>query len=77
MVREIETIALFKDHGKKQRVALKYHLGISKMLVFLGSVAKLLVKIVNFAVVFFFPPQVTYISSLQSELRGTVLGTEL
>lgn len=59
MFPEIETIALYVDHGKKQSVALKYHLGISKMLVFLGSVAKLLVKMVNSAVGFFFPPQVT------------------
>lgn len=56
MFPEIETIALYVDHGKKQSVALKYHLGISKMLVFLGFVAKLLVKMVNFAVVFFFFP---------------------
>lgn len=53
---EIEIIALYVHYGKKQSVALKYHLGISIMLVFLGSVAKLLVKMVNSAVVFFFPP---------------------
>lgn len=53
MLPEIETIALYVDHGKKQSMALKYHLGISKMLIFLGSVAKLLVKILLLS--FFFP----------------------
>lgn len=54
MFSEAETTTLYVDHGKRQGVALKYHLGISKMLVLLGSVAKLLVRMVNSAVVFFF-----------------------
>lgn len=60
---------------KGKGLALKYHLGISKMLVLPGSVVKLLVRMVNSAVVFF--SQVTYIFSLLSELRGTVLSTKL
>lgn len=54
MFSEAETTTLYVDHGKRQGVALKYHLGISKMLVLLDSVAKLLVRMVNSAVVFFF-----------------------
>ena len=74
MFPEPEITTLYVDHGKRQSGALKYPLGISKVLVFLGSLAELLIRMLNSVVVFF--AQVTYIFSHFSELRSTVLSSK-
>lgn len=52
MFPEPEITTLYVDHGKRQSGALKYCLGISKVLVFLGFLAELLIKRVNSVVLF-------------------------
>lgn len=78
MFPEPEITTLNVDHGKRQSGALKYHLGISNVLVFLVSLAELLIKMVNSIVVFFLSLSTNNLRFLThfSELRGTVLTAE-
>jgi len=43
MFSEPEITTLYVDHGKRQSGALKYCLGMSKVLVFFGSLDELLI----------------------------------